>query len=72
VLEWTRLPEVAVIVRVWVPAGVELLVVTLSVELPLPPVTVLGLKFAFAPAGKPLTLSATSPPNPFAGVTFTV
>jgi hypothetical protein len=47
-------------------------VVTLSVELPLPPVTVLGLKFALAPAGKPLTLSATSLLNPFTGVTVTV
>jgi hypothetical protein len=58
------LPLVPVIVKVDVPAGVLPVVVTVNVELPVP-VTVPGEKPAVAPAGNPLTLSATAPVNPF-------
>src|SRR5271165_3455489 len=59
-----RLPLVPVMVTVDVPTGVVPLVVTVSVELP-DPVTVAGTKFAVVPAGNPLALSVTTPPNPF-------
>lgn len=52
-----------VTVRVDVAAGVVVLVVTVIVEVPLV-VTVVGLKLADAPAGKPLALSVTAPANP--------
>ncbi|HEY3136791.1 MAG TPA: hypothetical protein VGL29_12250, partial [Blastocatellia bacterium] len=54
----TKLPLVPVIVRVEVPVGVVLLVVTVIVEDP-EPVTEGGLKLAEAPAGKPLALKVT-------------
>jgi len=57
-------PLVPVIVNVDVPTGVLPLVVTVSVELPVP-VTVAGEKLAVAPAGSPLALSVTTPANPF-------
>jgi len=47
-----------------VPAGVLPVVVTVNVEFPAP-VTVAGEKPAVAPAGNPLALSVTTPPNPF-------
>jgi hypothetical protein len=59
-----KLPLVPVIVSVDVPTGVLPVVVTVNVELPVP-VTVPGEKPAVAPAGNPLTLSATAPVNPF-------
>jgi hypothetical protein len=47
---------VPVTVMVYVPAGVLALVVTVSVELP-PAVTLVGLKLAVDPLGRPLALS---------------
>jgi len=58
-------------VRVEVPVGVVLLVVTVIDEDP-EPATEGGLKLALAPAGKPLALKATVPLNPPVGVTVTV
>jgi hypothetical protein len=58
------LPLVPLIVNVDVPTGVLPVVVTVNVELPVP-VTVAGEKPAVAPAGNPLALSVTTPPNPF-------
>ena len=54
-----------------VPADVLPVVVTVSVELPVP-VTVTGEKPAVAPAGNPLTLSVTTPANPFSAPIFVV
>ena len=58
-------------VKVKVPIGVLLLVMTVMVELPLP-VTDDGLKVAVARDGKPLTLKFTVPENPLTAVTVTV
>ena len=65
-------PFVPVMVSVELAAGVVLEVVTVSVELPVPPVIVLGLKLAVAPVGNPATVSATSPVSPFTAVLVTV
>jgi hypothetical protein len=65
-------PFVPVMVSVELAAGVVLEVVTVSVEVPVLPVIVLGLKLAVAPAGKPVTVSATSPVSPFTAVPVTV
>jgi hypothetical protein len=62
---------VPVIVRLKVPLGVLLLVVTVRVEAPLP-VTDGGLKVAVVRDGKPLTLRFTVPEKPFAAVTVTL
>ena len=58
-------------VNVYVPARVEVAVVTVKVEDP-EPLTEAGLKPAVAPAGTPLTLSPTLPLNPFTAPTFAV
>jgi hypothetical protein len=50
---------------------VPAVVVTVSVELP-EPVTAAGLKLAFAPAGRPVTLKATLPEKPLAPLTLTL
>ena len=71
VAECTRLPLVPVMVKVYVPAGVDVLVVTDMVEEP-EPATEAGLKLALAPAGKPLALKLTLPVNPPAPVTVAV
>ena len=71
VVECVRLPLVPVIVSVGLPAGVLLLVCTVSVALP-DPVTVLGLNVPVAPLGNPLTPKLTAPLNPFSAPTFTV
>jgi hypothetical protein len=52
-------------------ADVLPVVVTVSVELPVP-VTVAGEKLAVAPAGKPRALSVTTPANPFSAPIFVV
>ena len=57
------------IVTWYVPAGVELAVVTVSVEVPAPPLIELGLKVPTAPVGSPLAFSATAAVNPFKLVT---
>jgi len=54
-----------------IPADVLPIVVTVSVELPVP-VTVAGEKLAVAPPGKPLALSVTTPVNPFSAPIFVV
>ena len=64
-------PLVPVIFREKVPTGVFFMVDTVTVELP-DPVTEVGLKVAVASAGKPLTLNATTPLNPFTAVIFAV
>lgn len=61
---WLTLPLVAVIVRVKLPAGVEVVVEIFKVDDP-DPVTEDGLKLAVAPLGKPLTLNETVLLNPF-------
>jgi len=66
-----RLPLLPVMISVYVPGGVEALVVTVIVEEPLV-VIVPGLNEADAPMGKPLALNVTVPVNPPAGVTVTV
>jgi hypothetical protein len=68
---WLTLPLAAVTVIVEVPAGVELAVVTVSVEEP--DVTIdAGLNLAVAPLGKPLALSEAVPLKPFTADTVTV
>jgi hypothetical protein len=47
-------------------------VVTVSVLVPDPPVIVLGLKLPLAPVGRPVTVRATLPVNPFEGATVMV
>ena len=71
VAECVRLPLVPVMVRVKLPVGVVLLVVTLNVELP-DPVTEAGLKLAVAPAGKPVTLNDTVAAKQFCAPTVAV
>jgi hypothetical protein len=56
-------------VRLYVPVGVVVAVVTLMLEVP---AVGLGLKVAVAPAGTPEALSVTFPANPPEGVTVTV
>ena len=65
------MPLVAVIVRVWLPVGVELEVFTVKVEDP-EPVTEVGEELAVAPEGDPVTLKLMFPVNPLDGVTLTV
>jgi hypothetical protein len=69
--ECDKLPLVPVMVSVELPVGVELAVVTVSVEEP-EPLMEAGLKLAAAPDGRPAALSATVPVNPFCVATDTV
>ena len=71
VAAWLRVPLVPVIVRVELPVGVVLAVVTVMVEEP-EVVTDVGLKLALAPAGNPEALKLTVPVNPFNAATVTV
>src|SRR5580765_3185942 len=71
VVERVRLPLVPVIVSVESAAGVELDVVTVSVDEPTELIEA-GLKLAVAPAGNPLMLRFTVPLKPFWFPTFTV
>ena len=61
-----RLPLTPVMLRVYVPAGVVVAVVTDKDE-----VEVVGfvLKLPFVPLGSPLTLKVTWPENPLLGLT---
>src|SRR5579859_3600239 len=73
VVEWERLPLVPVIVSVKLPR--RLPVFTVRVEPAEPPaggVTLAGLKLAVAPAGRPLTASATDPEKPLVEPMVTV
>src|SRR5262249_54456169 len=64
--------SVPVIVTVYVPAGVEVDVARVRVELPEPPPIAPGLKLALAPAGRPLADRFTVSLKPFVGLTVTV
>ena len=59
------------IVRVESVAGVAPEVVTVSVDVPVLPTMVEGLKLAVAPTGRPVTVKATSPVSPFSAVLLT-
>ena len=64
-------PLVPVIVRVLVPVGIVARVATDSVDVPAPAIEA-GLNVPVAPAGNPVTLSATAPLNPFTAATVCV
>ena len=69
------LPLVPVTVRLAAPSAVDEVVVTVSVEVALPPepsVTDAGLKPAVAPLGSPDTVRATAPLKEFTDDTVTV
>ena len=68
---WERLPLVPVMVRVLVPAGVELAVAMVNVDEPRE-LTEAGTKVAEAPAGSPLAVKATLPLKPLMFPTVTV
>ena len=71
----TKLPLVPVIVKGYVPGGVVLVVVTLSVELALPlagGVTGVELSVQVVLEGQPLTVRETCELNPFKDVTVAV
>jgi hypothetical protein len=75
VVLWTRLPLVPVIVKVYVPVGVVLVVVTVRVELALPlagGVSDVGLSAQVVWEGQPLTVRETAELNPFKDVTVAV
>ena len=64
----TTLPFVPWMVKVESVTGVVPEVVIVSVDVPVLPVIVLGLKLAVVPAGNPVNVSATSPVNPLSAV----
>ena len=66
-----RAPLTPVIVKIYVPLGVVVAVLTVMVEEP-GVLTDAGLKCAVAPIGSPLTLNVTVPVNPPNGVVVTV
>ena len=66
------MPFAPLIVSVELAAGVVPDVVTVSVEVPVLPVMVAGLKLAVAPVGRPAIVSATLPVRPFTAVLVTV
>jgi hypothetical protein len=68
---WLNVPLLAVTVSDEVPAGVPLPVFTVMVVDPLL-ATVMGLKLAVAPAGRPETPKLTVPLNPFTAVVVMV
>lgn len=66
-----KVPLVPVMVRVYVPLGVLVFVVTRRLDDP-DVVIEPGLKAPLAPLGNPVTLSTTVPANPPDGLTVTV
>jgi hypothetical protein len=68
----TSAPLVPVTVNVEFAPGVAAVVVTVMVVDPAPPVIVVGLNVAVAPAGRPLAEGVTVPVNPFTAATVTV
>ena len=66
--EWLRPPFTPVTVSVKVPAGVDWLVLTVSVDEPELLIDA-GLKTPVAPAGNPETLNVTVPLKPLMGFT---
>lgn len=71
VVEWCRLPLVPVMVMVNVPVE-ALFPVKVSVEVPDPPVTLVGLNVAVTPDGREPVVSVTVPVNPLSDVIVTV
>ena len=69
VISTVRGPLIPVIVRVYVPVGVLVLVVTESVD---DEIAGFGLKVPLAPLGNPATLKLTWPAKPRIGVTVAV
>jgi len=69
VAAWERLPLVAVIVSVYVPAGVEEEVVTLSVDVP-EPESDAGLNVPVVPVGSPPIDRLTVPLKPLSELTL--
>src|SRR5215510_5821220 len=70
---WTPPPLSAVIVSEYVPAAIDVAVLTVSCADPLPPAMTGGLMFQLAwLCDSPLSASDTSPVNPFTGETETV
>jgi len=67
-----RVPFVPVMVSVELAAGVVPEVVTVSVDVPVLPVMLVGLKVAVAPAGNPATASDKFPVSPLTAVLVTV
>lgn len=63
---------VAVTVSVEFASGVELAVATVNVEEPEPPLIVVGLNFAVAPAGNPVTFRPTLSVKPLTPSLVTV
>jgi len=59
------------IVKVEIAGGVTPEVLIVSVDVPVLPVIMAGLKAAVVPAGRPVTVSATSPVSPFSAVLLT-
>jgi hypothetical protein len=73
VVECVRLPLVPVMVMVNTPVAVlGPLPVNVRVDVPLPPVTLVGLKVAVTPVGSELVESVTVPLNPLSDVIVTV
>lgn len=70
-IEWTRLPDVPVIVRVLVPVRAGLFTRMVKAD-ELGPVTMDGFQDAEVRAGKPLTLRETVPAKPESAETVTV
>ena len=66
----TAAPLVPVMVSGYAPTGVAVEVVICSVAVP-DPDTVVGLKLALAPFGRPATLKVTGPEKPFNALTLT-
>jgi hypothetical protein len=67
----TTVPLTPWIVNVEVVGGVTPEVLIVNVDVPVLPVIVAGLKAAVAPAGRPVTVNATSPVSPFSAVLLT-
>jgi hypothetical protein len=71
---WTRVPAVPVIVKLEIPAAVEVAVVTVSGALtcpPLPDATKTEAGEQLAPEGSPEQVTVTVPENPSSGFTST-
>ena len=60
----TTAPSVPLMVNVESPVAVTPAVFNVKVDVPVPPVIVVGLKLAVAPVGSPVTVRATSPVSP--------
>jgi hypothetical protein len=70
---WTVAPLVAVIVSGYVPGVIDVAVLTASCADPAPPVMTVGLMLQLAwLSDRPLSVSETSPVNPFTGETETL